>query len=117
MERQHCCDPVARHIGKEVLQRVQNMPATGEADLALSKDAASGKEAPLIAKQTAGPKLADKKKLAPEESPSMKRKDVDSSTSHRFKVVSQLVIAMKRFQGAYDPSICGSEQPALPKVD
>ncbi len=76
------------------------MPATGEADRALSKDVASVKEAQLMAGQTAGPKLADSKELAPEESPSMKRKDVSSSTSHRFKVVSQLVIAMKRFQGA-----------------
>ncbi len=92
------------------------MPATGEADLVLVKDAASGTEAPLLAGQTTGPKLADIKKLEPEESPSMKRKDVESSTSHRFKVVSQLVIAMKRFQGALDPPICCSVQPAPPKV-
>ena len=30
---------------------------------------------------------------------SLKRKEVESSGSNRFKIVSQLVIAMKRFQG------------------
>ncbi|CAL8469416.1 g8957 [Coccomyxa elongata] len=88
------------------------MPATGEADLVLVKDAASGTEAPLLAGQTTGPKLADIKKLEPEESPSMKRKDVESSTSHRFKVVSQLVIAMKRFQGSLNPTYTYGKRPA-----
>ncbi|BDA44842.1 hypothetical protein COCOBI_06-3200 [Coccomyxa sp. Obi] len=88
------------------------MPATSEAELVLSKDAASGKEAPLMAGQTAGPTLADIKKVEPEESPSMKRKDVDSSTSHRFKVVSQLVIAMKRFQASLNPTYTYGKRPA-----
>lgn len=88
------------------------MPATGEAELSLSKHAASGKEAPLLSGQTAGPKLADTKNWAPEESPSMKRKDVDRSTSHRFKVVSQLVIAMKRFQGSLNPTYTYGKRPA-----
>ena len=33
------------------------------------------------------------------EQPSLKRKEVESSGSNRFKIVSQLVIAMRRFQG------------------
>jgi hypothetical protein len=35
---------------------------------------------------------------------SLKRKEVESSGGNRFKIVSQLVIAMKRFQGV--PFIC-----------
>ena len=33
------------------------------------------------------------------ERPSLKRKDIESSGSNRFKIVTQLIIAMKRFQG------------------
>jgi hypothetical protein len=53
----------------------------------------SAEDTPLVgitAAEAAGPAL---------ERQSQKRKEVDTSHSHRFKVVSQLVIAMKRFQG------------------
>ena len=33
------------------------------------------------------------------ERPSLKRKDIEPSGSNRFKIVTQLIIAMKRFQG------------------
>ncbi len=76
------------------------MPATNEAEMILPKEPVSGKDAPVVLSHTAGPKLADIKKVDLEDSPSLKRKDGGTSSSHRFKVVSQLVIAMRRFQGA-----------------
>ena len=77
------------------------MPATSEADLILPKEPVSAKQVPIAVGQTAAPTLADVKKVDLEDSPSLKRKTAaGTSGSHRFKVVSQLVIAMRRFQGA-----------------
>lgn len=76
------------------------MPATSEADLILPKEPVSAKQVPIAVGQTAAPTLANVKKVDLEDSPSLKRKTAGTSGSHRFKVVSQLVIAMRRFQGA-----------------
>ena len=56
------------------------------------------------------------------ERPSLKRKDIEPSGSNRFKIVTQLIIAMKRFQGeglrysitrSYDLSISPGETAIL----
>lgn len=76
------------------------MPATVQADLVSPKAFIAAGKTSAMEDQTAVPKLADIKKGDSEESPSTKRKELGTSNRHRFKVVSQLVIAMKRFQGA-----------------
>ena len=63
----------------------------------LPKEPVSAKQVPIAVGQTAAPTLAN---VDLEDSPSLKRKTAGTSGSHRFKVVSQLVIAMRRFQGA-----------------
>ncbi|EIE21607.1 hypothetical protein COCSUDRAFT_66969 [Coccomyxa subellipsoidea C-169] len=88
------------------------MPATNEAEMILPKEPVSGKDAPVVLSHTAGPKLADIKKVDLEDSPSLKRKDGGTSSSHRFKVVSQLVIAMRRFQASLNPTYTYGKRPA-----
>ena len=57
------------------------------------RGSAVGEDTPLVSRAsdpTAGPEL---------ERHSSKRKEVEKSHSNKFKVVSQLVIAMQRFKG------------------
>lgn len=87
------------------------MPATSEADLILPKEPVSAKQVPIAVGQTAAPTLANVKKVDLEDSPSLKRKTAGTSGSHRFKVVSQLVIAMRRFQASLNPTYTYGKRP------
>jgi hypothetical protein len=75
------------------------MPSSERAELSVSEaQKLSGGEVATVMK-VVPPALADTRGTELLERPSLKRKEVEPSSSNRFKVVSQLVIAMKRFQG------------------
>ena len=74
-------------------------PASQSGDSACSK-ALAGLQTSDASAMPNAPRVAELKdtELGLERQ-SLKRKEVESSGSKRFKIVSQLVIAMKRFQG------------------
>lgn len=76
------------------------MPASEQTQQLVSSQGKSFHvEEPKLPPKVPAPKLGDLRADVDLERPSLKRKEVESSGSNRFKVVSQLVIAMRRFQG------------------